>query len=374
MNALHIPFGDLARQAQQLAPELTEALTRVALGGWYVLGEEVRAFEEDFAALCGANSCVGVASGFEALYLALAALEIGPGDEVITVANACIYQAAAILQVGARPVFVDVDPQTHNLDPNLLEMAITPHTRAIMPVHLYGRMAPMPAICAIARAHGLAVIEDAAQAHGAWLQQDDRIWRAGAVGDLACFSFYPSKNLGALGDAGAVTTNSPELAERLRQLRMYGWGEKYVTSLPGGRNSRLDAIQAAALRTKLPHLQAWNGARAERAAWYRELLAGLPLQLPVDEAGHVYHLFVIMSERRDELQRQLLAQGIGSDIHYPLPTHLQPAYQHLGYQRGALPVTEALTSRILSLPLYPELSRSEVETVAAAIHRATYYP
>lgn len=374
MSALRIPFGDLARQAQQLAPELTAALTRVALGGWYILGEEVRTFEEDFAALCGASSCVGVASGFEALYLALAALEIGPGDEVITVANACIYQAAAILQVGARPVFVDVDPQTHNLDPNLLEMAITPHTRAIMPVHLYGRMAPMPAICAIARAHGLAVIEDAAQAHGAWLQQDDRIWRAGAVGDLACFSFYPSKNLGALGDAGAVTTNSPELAERLRQLRMYGWGEKYVTSLPGGRNSRLDAIQAAALRTKLPHLQAWNGARAERAAWYRELLAGLPLQLPVDEAGHVYHLFVIMSERRDELQRQLLAQGIGSDIHYPLPTHLQPAYQHLGYQRGALPVTEALASCILSLPLYPELSRSEVETVAAAIHRATYYP
>ena len=373
MSALRIPFGDLARQAQQLAPELVEALTRVTLGGWYVLGEEVRTFEEDFAALCGASYCVGVASGFEALYLALAALEIGPGDEVITVANACIYQATAILQAGARPVFVDVDPQTHNLDPNLLEAAITSHTRAIMPVHLYGRMAPMPAICAIARAHGLAVIEDAAQAHGAWLQQDDRIWRAGAVGELACFSFYPSKNLGALGDAGAVTTNSPELAERLRRLRMYGWGEKYVTSLPGGRNSRLDAIQAAALRTKLPHLQAWNGARAERADWYRALLAGLPLQLPIDEAGHVYHLFVIMSERRDELQRQLLAQGIGSDIHYPLPTHLQPAYQQLGYQRGALPVTEALASRILSLPLYPELSRSEVETVAAAIHRATYY-
>lgn len=374
MSVLRIPFGDLARQARQLAPELTAALTRVALGGWYILGEEVRAFEEDFAALCGASSCVGVASGFEALYLALAALEIGPGDEVITVANACIYQAAAILQAGARPVFVDVDPQTHNLDPNLLEAAITPHTRAIMPVHLYGRMAPLPAICAIAKAHGLAVVEDAAQAHGAWLQQDDRIWRAGAVGDLACFSFYPSKNLGALGDAGAVTTNSPELAERLRRLRMYGWGEKYVTSLPGGRNSRLDAIQAAALRAKLPHLQAWNSARNERAAWYRELLVGLPLQLPVDEAGHVYHLFVIMSERRDELQRQLLAQGIGSDIHYPLPTHLQPAYQHLGYQRGALPVTEALASRILSLPLYPELSRGEVEAVAAAIHRGPYYP
>jgi dTDP-3-amino-3,4,6-trideoxy-alpha-D-glucose transaminase len=368
MTALRVPFGDLARQAAGLGPELAETLARVAAGGWYILGAEVAAFEAEFAAYCGAAHAVGVASGFEALYLALAALGVGPDDEVITVANACVYQAAAIMQAGARPVFVDVDPHTHNLDPQQLMAAITPRTRAIMPVHLYGRMANMPAISAIAQAHDLAVIEDAAQAHGAWLAlPDGRTQRAGPWGDLACFSFYPSKNLGALGDAGALTTNDAALAERLRRLRMYGWGEKYLTSEPGGRNSRLDEIQAAALRLKLRHLEAWNAARAERAGWYRELLAGLPLGLPADEPGHVYHLFVIECTQRDELRQHLLASGIGCDIHYPLPTHLQPAYRNLGYQAGDLPVTEALAGRILSLPLYPELTRAEVETVAAAV-------
>jgi dTDP-3-amino-3,4,6-trideoxy-alpha-D-glucose transaminase len=368
MTALRVPFGDLARQAADLGAELTEALARAAAGGWYILGAEVAAFEAEFAAYCGTAHCVGVASGFEALYLALAALGVGPDDEVITVANACIYQAAAIMQAGARPVFVDVDPQTHNLDPEQLMAAITPRTRAIMPVHLYGRMAAMPAINAIAQAYDLAVIEDAAQAHGAWLADaDSDRQHAGAWGDLACFSFYPSKNLGALGDAGALTTNDATLAERLRRLRMYGWGEKYVTSELGGRNSRLDELQAAALRVKLRHLEAWNAARAERAAWYRELLAGLPLGLPSDQPGHVYHLFVIESAQRDELRQRLLETGVGCDIHYPLPTHLQPAYRNLGYHAGDLPVTEALAGRILSLPIYPELTRTEVETVAAAV-------
>lgn len=366
-TAMRVPFGDLARQTAELGDELTGALARVAAGGWYILGDEVRAFEEEFAAYCGAGHCVGVASGFEALYLALAALGVGPGDEVVTVANACVYQAAAIMQAGARPVFVDVDPATHNLDPALLERAITPRTRAVMPVHLYGRMAELPAIVELAARHGLAVVEDAAQAHGAWHAAAGPGRRAGAWGEVACFSFYPSKNLGALGDGGALTTGDAGLAERLRRLRMYGWSEKYVTSEQGGRNSRLDTIQAAVLRVKLGRLEAWNEARRERAAWYRELLAGLPLELPQDAPGHVYHLFVVACEARDELRLHLVAAGVGCDVHYPLPAHLQPAYGHLGYRAGDLPHTEAAAARVLSLPIYPELTRAEVEHVAAAV-------
>jgi dTDP-3-amino-3,4,6-trideoxy-alpha-D-glucose transaminase len=370
MTTMRVPFGDLARQAAELGPELTDALTGVALKGWYVLGAEVRAFEEEYAAFCGAQHCVGVASGFEALYLALAALGIGPGDEVITVANACVYEAAAILQAGARPVLVDIDPATQNMDPELLEAAITPRTRAVMPVHLFGRLAPMEAIGTIAAAHGLPVIEDAAQGHGAWRRSAGAVRRAGAWGELACWSFYPSKNLGALGDAGAITTDDPRLAEQLRRLRMYGWSEKYVTSEPGGRNSRLDEIQAAALRVKLRRLEAWNEARRERAGWYRELLAGTSLELPADEPGHIYHLFTVACqgrEERDALRARLVAAGVGCDVHYPLPAHLQPAYAHLGYKPGDLPHTEAYAGRLLSLPLFPELRRDEVEYVAAVI-------
>ncbi len=368
-TTMRVPFGALVRQAESLGAELTDALVRVAQGGWYVLGAEVQAFEAAFAAYCGAAHCVGVASGFEALYLALAALDIGPGDEVITVANACVYQAAAILQAGARPVFVEVNPHTHNLDPERLEAALTPRTKAVMPVHLYGQLAELGAIRASAARRGIPVIEDAAQAHGAWQLEHGGERRAGAWGDLACFSFYPSKNLGALGDAGAITTHDPALAERLRRLRMYGWGEKYVTTELGGRNSRLDEIQAAALRVKLRHLDAWNAARRERAAWYRELLAGLPLELPADAPGHVYHLFVVACATRDDLRQHLLAAGVGCDVHYPLPTHLQPAYAHLGYRPGDLPITERLAATMLSLPLYPELTRAEVDYVAGAVRQ-----
>lgn len=364
---MRVPFGDLARQAAALGPELGDAVQRVVGGGWYILGPEVRAFEEEFAAHCGAAHAVGVASGAEALYLALAALNIGPGDEVITVANACMYQVAAIVQAGARPVLVDIDPATHNLDPDQIAAAITPRTRAVLPVHLYGRLADMAAIREIAASHGLPVVEDAAQAHGAWAADAGAPRRAGAWGELACFSFYPSKNLGALGDAGALTTGSAELAERLRRLRFYGWGEKYVTVDGGGRNSRLDEIQAAALRVKLRHLEDGNSARRERAAWYRSLLAGLPLALPADTPGHCYHLFVVETDQRDALRAHLQAGGVGCDVHYPLPAHLHPAYADLGLGPGSLPHTEAAARRILSLPMFPELTREEVEYVAHVV-------
>ncbi|MCS6887578.1 MAG: DegT/DnrJ/EryC1/StrS family aminotransferase, partial [Chloroflexus sp.] len=309
--------------------------------------------------------------GAEALYLALVAAGIGPGDEVITVANACMYDVAAILQAGARPVFVDVDPVTQNMDPAALAAAVTPRAKAIMPVHLFGRLAEMPAIMAVAERHGLTVIEDAAQAHGAWRADTEGMPRmAGQWGHLAAFSFYPSKNLGALGDGGAVVTNHAETAERLRRLRMYGWERKYYTTETGGRNSRLDELQAALLRVKLPHLAAANAARRERAGWYAAALADLPIGLPPDEPGHVYHLYVITlpdQATRDRLRAHLLAHGIGCDIHYPVPTHLQPAYAELGYHLGSLPVTEDLAGRILSLPMYPELSYDDVMLVAETI-------
>ncbi|MDW8404600.1 DegT/DnrJ/EryC1/StrS family aminotransferase [Chloroflexus sp.] len=369
--AWRVPFGDLQRSHQALQTELLAAARRVIESGWYILGAEVTAFEREFAALCGVEHCIGVASGAEALYLALVAAGIGPGDEVITVANACMYDVAAILQAGARPVFVDVDPVTQNMDPAALAAAVTPRAKAIMPVHLFGRLAEMPAIMAVAERHGLTVIEDAAQAHGAWRADAEGAPRmAGQWGHLAAFSFYPSKNLGALGDGGAVVTNHAETAERLRRLRMYGWERKYYTTETGGRNSRLDELQAALLRVKLPHLAAANAARRERAGWYAAALADLPIGLPPDEPGHVYHLYVItLPDRatRDRLRAHLLAHGIGCDIHYPVPTHLQPAYAELGYHLGSLPVTEDLAGRILSLPMYPELSYDDVMLVAETI-------
>ncbi|OAN45941.1 erythromycin biosynthesis sensory transduction protein eryC1 [Chloroflexus islandicus] len=366
-----VPFGDLQRSHQALQAELLAAAGRVIASGWYILGAEVAGFEREFAALCGVAHCVGVASGAEALYLALAAAGVGPGDEVVTVANACMYDVAAILQAGARPVLVDVDPVTQTMDPAALAAAITPRTKAVIPVHLFGRLADMPAILAIAEQHGVTVIEDAAQAHGAWRPDAGGTPRmAGQWGHLAAFSFYPSKNLGALGDGGAVVTNHAEFAERLRRLRMYGWERKYYTTEAGGRNSRLDELQAALLRVKLPHLAAANEARRERAAWYAAALADLPVGLPVDEPGHVYHLYVItLADRatRDRLREHLLAHGIGCDVHYPAPTHLQPAYADLGYHPGSLPVTEDLAGRILSLPMYPELSYDDVMLVAETI-------
>ena len=368
-----IPFGDLRRQNAALRAEIDEAISRVLDSGWFILGQEVAAFEQEFAAYCGAAHCVGVASGFEALYLALASLDIGPGDEVITVANACMYEAAAILQTGAMPVFADVDSATQNMNPTALEAVITSRTKAILPVHLFGRLAPLLEINQVAQRYGIPVIEDAAQAHGAWrLDESGARRKAGAWGNLACFSFYPSKNLGALGDGGAVVTNDAELAERLRRLRMYGWSSKYCTAETSGRNSRLDEIQAAILRVKLRHLEAGNRARRERAAWYAAALDDLSVTLPGDEEGHIYHLYVVELDRRDDVRAQLVSAGIGCDVHYPIPTHLQPAYQSLKVEPGALPVTERLAGRILSLPLWPELTHDEVTQVANALRAAVF--
>jgi dTDP-4-amino-4,6-dideoxygalactose transaminase len=364
---IRVPFGDNKREYASIKSELDEAALRVLASGWYILGGEVRAFEEAFAAFCGVGHAIGVGNGTEALYLALAALGVGRGDEVITVANAAIYEPLTILQAGARPVFVDVDERTHTMEPELLEAAITPRTRAIMPVHLYGRMADMAAIMDVARRHDLPVIEDCAQAHGA--RQGGRM--AGSIGACGCFSFYPSKNLGALGDGGMIVTDDAALAAKLRRLRMYGWEKRYYTVDPGGINSRLDELQAALLHVKLRHLPAWNDARRRIALRYNQLLAGTGLVLPEAPAdeSHIFHLYVVQTKQRDQLQAAPQERGIETAVHYPLPAHLQPVYQDLAAP-GSLPITERLAGEVLSLPIYPELSDVEVEAVAAAVREA----
>ncbi len=361
-----IPIGDLKRQYEAIKPELDAAASRVLASGWYILGAEVRAFEAAFAEFCGVRHTIGVGNGTEALYLALAALGVGAGDEVITVANAAIYEPLTILQTGARPVFVDVDERSYTMEPELLEAAITPRTRAIMPVHLYGRLADMNAIMDVAQRHGLPVIEDCAQAHGAALNGR----KAGGIGTFGCFSFYPSKNLGALGDGGAIVTDDSDLAAKLRRLREYGWQERYYTTDAGGINSRLDEIQAALLHVKLRYLAPWNERRRAIARRYNELLADTGLVLPdlIDER-HVYHLYVVRTANRDRLQAGLRERGIGAVVHYPLPAHLQPVYQGLAAP-GSLPVTERLAHEVLSLPIYPELTDAEVDAVAAAVREA----
>ncbi len=363
----NIPFGDLKRRYQAIKPEVDAAVQRVLESGWYILGQEVSAFEAEFAAYCGVSHAVGVASGTEALQLALIALGVVPGDEVITVPNAGVPGTAAILLSGARPVFVDVEQDSYNMDPLHLEAAITGQTKAVMPVHLYGRPADLTSLLQICHRYEIPVIEDCAQAHGARYHD----WRVGVFGDAGCFSFYPTKNLGCFGDGGMVITDDDAVAERLRKLRVYGWGRKYHCDLEGGTNSRLDEMQAAILRAKLPHLDAWNSARQERARWYNELLADSFVRTPPTpppEQEHVYHLYVVRCRHRDALEAHLQQRGIGSEVHYPLPTHLQPIYEHLGYIRGDFPVSERLAREVLSLPLYPELSREEVEAVAGAIH------
>lgn len=361
---MQVPFGDPKRQHDMLRPELDEAIGRVLSSGLYILGPETRRFEQEFAAFCGVKECVGVANGTEALYLAMAALGIGPGDEVITVANAAVYETLTILQTGATPVFVDIDLHSYNLDPGMLEAAITPRTKAIVPVHLYGRMAAMDEITSIAKRHALAVVEDCAQSHGASLQGRP----AGSMGICGCFSFYPTKNLGAIGDGGAIVTNDTAFADKLRRLRQYGWERKYYTSDLGGLNSRLDELQSAILSVKLRHLLAWNARRQEIAELYDELLTGAHVITPAATAAgeHVYHLYVIRSQQRDALQAHLRAQGIGTDIHYPLPAHQQPVYTYLAPEAG-LPYTEQLAGEALSLPIYPELSDDELRAVAHAV-------
>lgn len=368
MSTEPIPLVDLRAAYERQKDELDAALHRVLASGWYILGQEVSAFESEFSAFVGVDHAVGVASGTDAILLALRAAGIGPGDEVITVAHTAVATVAAIELAGARPVLVDIDPHTYTLDPALLPAALSPQTRAIVPVHLYGQPAAMDEILAFAHGHGLLVIEDCAQAHGA--RYRDRL--VGSMGDLATYSFYPTKNLGALGDGGAVVTNHAGFAERLRLLRQYGWRERYVSDIPG-LNSRLDELQAAVLRVRLRHLAGENAQRRHLANVYSTLLAGLPLETPTIAAANdsVFHLYVIATDQRDALHSHLAAGAIGTGIHYPVPVHRQPAYEHLGYPAGSLPRTEDASRRILSLPMYPGLSEREVRRVARMV--ATFF-
>lgn len=360
-----IPFLDIRASYLELKEQLDSAIDRVLEGGWYVLGEEVETFEQDYAAYCRAAHCVGVANGLDALHLALKAMDIGPGDEVIVPSNTYIATWLAVTQCGATPVPVEPDERTYNINPALIEAAITPRTKVILPVHLYGQPADLDPILAIARKHGLRVLEDAAQTHGARYKGQ----RIGAHGDAVAWSFYPGKNLGAFGDAGAVTTHDPELADRIRVLRNYGSRQKYVNEVQGF-NSRLDPIHAAVLQVKLRHLDAWNARRSALAAGYQEGLRETELVLPEAPpwAEPVWHLYVVRHPERDRLQRQLQEVGIGTLIHYPVPPHLQKAYGNLDYRQGDFPIAEQLANEVLSLPLGPHLQPGQQDQVIAILH------
>ncbi|MDP3083023.1 MAG: DegT/DnrJ/EryC1/StrS family aminotransferase [Rubrivivax sp.] len=362
-----IPFLDLKAINAGQRQALCEAFERVLDSGWYIMGDELKAFEAEFAAYCGTDHCVGVANGLEALGLALRAVDVGPGDEVIVPSNTYIATWLAVSHLGATPVPVEPDAGTFNIDPARIEQAITPRTRAIMPVHLYGQAAELGPILEIARRRGLRVIEDGAQAHGARYRSE----RIGGHGDAVAWSFYPGKNLGALGDGGAVTTQDPLIADRLRVLRNYGSRTKYHNEVIG-TNSRLDELQAALLRVKLQQLDAGNARRAQIAGLYLNGLQGAGLVLPRVAAGMdpVWHLFVVRHPQRDLLAKQLASEGIGTVIHYPIPPHLQPAYATLGLQPGALPVSEALHREVLSLPIGPTQSDAQTNAVIAALNKA----
>lgn len=361
---MEVPAFDLKAQYQQLRGEIDAALGRVLERGVFILGEEVAAFEQEFAAFCGVSQAVGLASGTSALHLGLLACGVGPGDEVITVSHSAVATVAAVEMTGARPVLVDVDPQRYTIDPQAAARALTPRTRALVPVHLYGCPAEMDPLLEIARKHDLAVLEDCAQAHGARYRGRP----VGSFGAAAAFSFYPTKNLGAFGDGGALVTGDSRLAERVRLLRQYGWEQRYVSSLKGF-NSRLDELQAAILRVKLRHLDEWNRRRQALAALYDANLPGGDLLPPArpQEAVHVYHQYVVRHPARERLREYLLGRGVQTQVHYPLPVHLQPAYTDLGYRRGDLPVSEMAAEQVLSLPIYPELDDDSVRTVCEVL-------
>jgi dTDP-4-amino-4,6-dideoxygalactose transaminase len=361
-----IPFLDLRSVTASAREELIEAATRVIDSGWFILGGEVGRFERAFAAYCGTDHCIGVANGLDALTLALRAMGIGPGDEVIVPANTYIATWLAVSHVGAVPVPVEPDERTYNLDPALLEAAVTPRTRAILPVHLYGQAADLDPIRDVAKRHGLEVLEDGAQAHGARYRGQV----LGSGGSTVAWSFYPGKNLGALGDGGGVTCADAALAERISTLRNYGSRIKYHNEVIG-YNSRLDELHAAFLQVKLARLDAENQRRRDVAARYLSGLAGSGVTLPFvpDWAEPVWHLFVVRHPDRDALARRLAAEGIGTVIHYPVPPHLQPAYAELGHRQGVFPISEAIHRDVLSLPMGPTISDAEVESVIDAVHR-----
>ena len=363
---MSVPFVDLKTQFRNLRDEIMPRILRVMEDATFILGPDVGAFEERFAGYVGTRHCVGVESGTAALQLALEALGIGDGNEVILPANTYIASAIAVSATGASPVLVDCD-DAYLMDASKLDAAVTPRTKAIMPVHLYGQAVPMEPVLRCARRHGLRVVEDACQAHGA----RDAGRAAGSFGDAGVFSFYPGKNLGAYGDGGAVLTDDPELAERVRLLRDFGQRRKYEHSIKAG-SCRLDSIQAAVLDVKLAHLDRWNDARRRNARHYDAKLAAIGIEPPrrLTDDGHVYHLYVIEVERRSAVQQFLSECGIATGIHYPIPIHLQQAYADLGLRAGSFPVTERAAHRILSLPMYPELREEQIDHVVGAIERS----
>jgi dTDP-4-amino-4,6-dideoxygalactose transaminase len=362
---MKVPFLDLRAAYLELKSEIDAAIARVLDSGWYILGEEVDAFESEYATYCEAKHAIGVANGLDALHLSLLALDVGPGDEVIVPSNTYIATWLAVSQCGATPVPVEPVEDTFNIDPARIEAAITPRTKVIMPVHLYGQPADLDPILAIAHKHGLRVLEDAAQAHGARYKGR----RIGAHGDAVAWSFYPGKNLGALGDGGAVTTNDPEIADRIRVQRNYGSRVKYVNEVKGF-NSRLDPIQAAVLRAKLQVLDAWNGRRNAIAQQYLDGLAGTGLVLPkVPEwAGPVWHLFVVRLAKRDALVKHLNEAKVSTLIHYPVPPHLQAAYADLGFAPNAFPLAARIAEEVVSLPIGPHLSSISIKSICKLIH------
>lgn len=364
MASIRVPFLDMQARLRPIRDELLASYERILDSGVFVMGPEAQALEEEVAARCGARYGVAVANGTAALQLVLMALAIGPGDEVITVSNTFIATVEAISAVGASPVLIDHEPSTYLMDVSKLEEAITPRTKAIIPVHLYGLMCDMDAISEIARRHGLAVIEDACQAIGATYFGAG----AGGMGDAGCFSFYPGKNIGSTGEGGMVVTNRPDIAEKARLLRSHGEAQRYYSAVPGW-NLRLSEVLAAAVRIQLRYLTEWSEGRRRVAAWYAEALRGLPLQLPFTPEGreHVYHLFVVQVDDRDTVKAALEARGIGVSIHYPIPVHRQDAYAALGLREGSLPVTEAAAPRLLSLPMFPEMTREQVQYVTASL-------
>lgn len=363
---MNVPFLDLKACYIELQPEIDAAIKRVLESGWYVLGDEVDAFEREYASYCEAKHCVGVANGLDALHLALLALGVGVGDEVIVPSNTYIATWLAVSQCGATPIPVEPDETTYNIDPTLIEKAITSRTKVILPVHLYGQPADMDAIVAIARKHRLKVLEDGAQAHGARYKGK----RVGAHGDVVAWSFYPGKNLGAYGDGGAITTDNPDIADNIRALRNYGSRVKYINEVQG-YNSRLDTLQAAVLRVKLKYLDKANQARQSIATQYLRDMTDIGLITPSvpDWADPVWHLFVIRSENRNLLQHQLNQAGVGTLIHYPIPPHLQAAYINLNFSNGSFPIAEQIHNEVLSLPMFPQMRLDQVLMVSESVNK-----
>lgn len=361
-----IPLVDLKAQYNSIKEEIDEAINRVLNNASFIMGKELEIFEVEFAQYCNARYAIGVANGSDALILALLACGIGEGDEVITVPNTFIATSEAISHVGGKIVFTDIDSKTYNMNVAKVEERINEHTKAIIPVYIYGQPVDMDPLVDLAKKYDLKIIEDAAQAHGALYKGR----KTGSIGDVACFSFYPSKNLGAYGDAGIVTTNSTEISDKIKLFRNHGRiSEKYQHDIEG-YSSRLDNLQAVILSTKLKHLEKWTSMRREKVAKYNELLNDLEeviVPYEADYARHVYHLYAIQTKYRDKLRGQLKIRGISTGVHYPIPLHLQPAYNHLGYKEGDFPVTEVISNDILSLPLYPELRESQIEEIVESI-------